>query len=133
MWYDGHNKKYTVRFADGEPIGLATDSGFDFFLERGFKGRVIDQQLSGSFERYRDSLPGAGGVVPVNPPEYAVGWATSNQCYFPSTNQLQIYGADSIWRSLVGSATTGVEFIIDGTTAKLNVIGVGSISLGTLS
>ena len=133
MWYDGANKRFTVRFEDGDPVGLATDPGFDFFMERGFKGRVIDQQISGSFEKYRDTLPGGGGVSPVNPPNFTTGWGTSNQCYFQQTNQLQIYGSDSIWRSLVGSATTGVEFIIDGTTAKLNVIGVGSISLGTLS
>ena len=133
MWYDGHNKVFRVRMEGPGAVGLATDPGFDFFQERGWKGALINQQISGSFERYRDTGPGGGGVSPTNPPQFPVGWGTANQCYYQPTNQLQIYGSDSIWRSLVGSATTGVEFIIDGTTAKLNVAGVGSISLGTLS
>ena len=133
MWYDGHNKRFTVRMEGPGAVGLKTELGYDLAEERGWSGQIINQQLTGSYEKYRDSGPGSNGVSPTNPPQFPVGWSTSNQCYFEPTNQLQIFGSDNIWRSLVGSATTGIEFIIDGTTAKLNVAGVGSISLGTLS
>ena len=63
----------------------------------------------------------------------AVGWGTANYGYNLTSEQFQYYGSDNIWRSIVGSAQTGVSLIIEGTTAKLMVAGIGSISLGTLS
>ena len=48
-------------------------------------------------------------------------------------HQLQVYCADDQWRSLVGSATTGYEIITVGNTAVLNLVGVGSIVLGSFS
>jgi hypothetical protein len=121
MWYDGANKKYRVRFADGEPIGLSTELGYDLLEERAWLGKIVTSNSNRLSE------------APTNPPERPPGWSTSNQVYYSPTEQLQIFGSDNIWRSLVGSATTGVSIIIDGTTAKLNVAGVGSVSLGTLS
>ena len=121
MWFDGHNKRFSVRFENGDPVGLTTDLGYSLAEERGIQGRLILNEA----QKVSDA--------PESPPERPPGWSTSNMIYYNPTNQIQVFGNDSLWRSLVGSATTGVEFIIDGTTAKLNVIGVGSISLGTLS
>ena len=121
MWFDGHNKQFSVRFEDGDPVGLTTELGYSLAEERGFQGRLILNEAQKVSE------------APESPPERPPGWSTSNMIYYNPSNQIQVFGSDSIWRSLVGSATTGIEFIIDGTTAKLNVIGVGSISLGTLS
>ena len=53
--------------------------------------------------------------------------------YFSPTHQIQVYCADDQWRSLVGSATTGYEIITVGNTAVLNLVGVGSIVLGTFT
>ena len=133
MWYDHHNHRIWARFSDSEPTGIATDLGYDFFQERGWKGRVIDQTIGGSFEAYREAAQSAGGERPENPPELPPGWGTSNQCYYQPTDQLQIKGSDTIWRSLVGSAYTGVSIDIDtlSTPKKVSFIvaGIGSTSL----
>ena len=81
-------------------------------------------------EALRDTDP---DIVPSQPAEEAVGWNTSNVVYNSSVNQFQYRTSDSKWKTQVSSAQTGTELIINGTTAILNVAGVGSISLGTLS
>ena len=72
-------------------------------------------------------------IVPSEPKEEAVGWGTANLVYYSPTNQFQHKATTGEWISHVGSATTGVEIIINGTTAILNVAGIGSVSLGTLT
>ena len=139
MWYDGVAKLVRYRTDNSDVIGLTSTLDYDFLEERGYKGRVMRTQVSGSYEKYRESDPSANGVAPVNPPEAPVGWSTSNQCFAHhsdnglNVNQLQIYGGDSIWRSLVGSAYTGVQIDIDtlSTPKKIsfNVAGIGSATL----
>ena len=93
MWYDHHNHKIWARYSDSEPTGIASDLGYDFFQERGWKGRVIDQTIGGSYEAYREADQSAGGEKPENPPELPPGWGTSNQCYYQPTDHLQIKGS----------------------------------------
>ncbi len=132
MWFDRVNMKVRVAMGqgDGNFIGLRTDtySREDYMYSyggvRGYGGPIVNN------ETHRDTSP---TIVPTVPVEEPVGWNTSNVVYYLPTDQFQHRTAAGKWISHVGSATTGVEFIINGTTAILNVVGVGSISLGTLS
>ena len=132
MWFDRQNMKVRVAMGqgDGNFIGLRTetysreDSMLSYGGVRGYDGPIVNN------DSHRDTSP---TVVPTVPVEEPVGWNTSNVVYYLPTDQFQHRTAAGTWISHVGSATTGVEFIINGTTAILNVAGIGSISLGTLS
>jgi len=130
MWFDRAEMKVRVAMGqgDGNFIGLRTETYGKFIDDyigvRGWKGPIVNDA------NHRDTSP---SIVPAKPVEEPVGWGTANVCYHLPTNQFQHKDSAGTWISHVGSATTGVEFIINGTTAILNVVGVGSISLGTLS
>ena len=127
LWFSKHDMKLKVAMGQGSGnfIGLLTETFGktlnDFVSIRGFKGPIFESELSKT-----QQTP----TVPVDEP---VGWSTSNMGYFSPTHQLQVYCADDQWRSLVGSATTGYEIITVGNTAVLNLVGVGSIVLGSFS
>ena len=86
-----------------------------------FLGRLVPS------ENYRNNT-----VAPTNPPEAPVGWSTSNLVYNTQYEQFQVFGGDNIWRSLVGSATSGISMSVSGSTLTITVDGVGSVNL-TLS
>ena len=117
--------KVALGQGSGNFIGLLTETFGktlnDFVSIRGFKGPIFESELNKTAQT---------PTVPVDEP---VGWSTSNMGYFSPTHQLQVYCADDQWRSLVGSATTGYEIITVGNTAVLNLVGVGSIVLGSFS
>ena len=127
LWFSKHDMSLKVGMGNGSGnyIGLKTDTFGkelnDYQAIRGWRGPIFTSNASKNAQ------------APQLPPEQPVGWATANIGYYLPTNQFQHFGNDGVWRSHVGSATTGVEFIINGTTAILNVVGVGSITLGTLS
>ena len=112
----------------GAYAGIKTDSYkkdvFSYAAKRGFTGPIV------TTENDRDNN---SAIVPDVPIEEPVGWNTSNVVYYTPTNQFQHRTSSGSWISHIGSATTGVEIIIEGTTAKLHVAGIGSESLGTLS
>ena len=128
MWYDVKTHTFRLAFSGiGDAIGIQTEGWFkegDWDSIRGWHGPIVNSAST------RDT---DADVVPDRPEEEPVGWGTANVVYYTPTEQFQHKATDGSWRSHVGSATTGVEFIINGTTAILNVVGVGSISLGTLS
>jgi len=128
MWYDVKTHTFRVAFSGiGDAIGIQTEGWFkegDWDSIRGWHGPIVNSAST------RDTDV---DVVPDKPEEEPVGWGTANVVYYTPTNQFQYKTTSGSWISQVGSATTGVEFIIDGTTAILNVVGVGSISLGTLT
>jgi len=117
--------KIAMGQGSGNFIGLLTETFGktlnDFVSIRGFKGPIFESEVNKTAQTPQ---------VPVDEP---VGWSTSNMGYFSPTHQLQVYCADDQWRSLVGSATTGYEIITVGNTAVLNLVGVGSIVLGTFT
>tara|TARA_B100000965_G_scaffold186621_2_gene155703 strand:- start:2661 stop:5477 length:2817 start_codon:yes stop_codon:yes gene_type:complete len=117
MWYDGHTKKFRVRFEDSQSVGLSTELDYNVLEERGFLGRLIENEN----QKVTDE--------PTAPPEQPPGWSTSNMIYYRPTDQVQVYGSDSVWRSLVGSATTGVSIIVNGSNLSIDVAGVGSATL----
>ena len=127
LWFSKHDMKLKVAMGQGSGnfIGLLTETFGktlnDFVSIRGFKGPIFESELNKTAQT---------PTVPVDEP---VGWSTSNMGYFSPTHQLQVYCADDQWRSLVGSATTGYEIITVGNTAVLNLVGVGSIVLGSFS
>ncbi len=139
LWYDGASKILRYRADGSDPIGITSDVGYDFMEQRGYKGRVMRTQVSGSYERYRENDSANNGVAPEYPPEAPVGWSTSNFCFAQhsdnglNVNQLQVHGGDGIWKSLVGSAYTGIQIDIDtlSTPKKIsfNVAGIGSATL----
>ena len=96
----------------------------DYRRIRGWYGPIIPN------ETVRDT---DSEIVPNEPPAEPVGWNTSNVVYNTTVNQFQYRTSDSKWKTQVSTAQTGTEIIINGTTAILNVAGIGSISLGTLS
>ena len=127
MWYDGATDKLRIAMSQGSAVGILTQTlgrPNDYRYIRGWYGPIINN------EALRDTDP---DIVPSQPAEEAVGWNTSNVVYNSSVNQFQYRTSDSKWKTQVSSAQTGTELIINGTTAILNVAGVGSISLGTLS
>jgi hypothetical protein len=127
LWYDGATDKLRIAMSQGSAIGIITESlgrPNDYRYIRGWYGPIIDSEAT----RDLDS-----DIVPSQPAEEAVGWNTSNVVYNMSVNQFQYRRSDSTWATQVSSAQTGTELIINGTTAILNVAGIGSISLGTLS
>jgi len=127
LWFSKYDMSVRIGMGNGSGnyIGLKTDTFGkelnDYQAIRGWRGPIFTSNASKNAQ------------APQLPPEQPVGWATANIGYYLPTNQFQHFGDDGVWRSHVGSATTGVEFIINGTTAILNVVGVGSITLGTLS
>ena len=132
LWLDKVNMKVTVALGDGNGsfVGLRSETYgkqevMDSFVGvRGYGGPIVNS------DAHRDTSP---TVVPSKPVEEPVGWNTSNVVYYLPTDQFQYRTSDYKWKTQVSSAQTGTEIIIDGTTAILNVVGVGSISLGTLS
>ena len=129
LWFSKFDMSLKVGMGNGSAnyIGLKTESPgrYDesYASRRGFTGVIVPSEV----------LRDTGNAVPVLPVEEPVGWNTSNVVYYLPTDQFQHRSSAGKWISQVGSATTGVEIIIDGTTAILNVAGIGSISLGTLS
>ena len=127
LWFSKHDMKLKIAMGQGSGnfIGLLTETFGktlnDFVSIRGFKGPIFESEVNKTAQT---------PTVPVDEP---VGWSTSNMGYFSPTHQLQVYCADDQWRSLVGSATTGYEIITVGNTAVLNLVGVGSIVLGSFS
>ena len=127
LWFSKFDMSLKVGMGNGSAnyIGLKTESPgrYDetYSSRRGFAGPIVPS------EALRDT------EVPLLPVEEPVGWNTSNVVYYLPTDQFQHRSSAGNWISHVGSATTGVEIIIDGTTAILNVAGIGSVSLGTLS
>ena len=127
LWFSKHDMKLKIAMGQGSGnfIGLLTETFGktlnDFVSIRGFKGPIFESEVNKTAQT---------PTVPVDEP---VGWSTSNMGYFSPTHQLQVYCADDQWRSLVGSATTGYEIITVGNTAVLNLVGVGSIVLGTFT
>ena len=127
IWFSKHDMKLRVAMGQGSAnfIGMVSETYGktlnDWMAIRGFKGPIFESEQSKT-----NQTP----TVPVDEP---VGWTTSNMGYFSPTHQIQVYCADDQWRSLVGSATTGYEIITVGNTAVLNLVGVGSIVLGSFS
>ena len=130
LWFSKEDMQLKIGLGNGSAAyaGIKTDSYrkdvFSYAAKRGFTGPIITSQAD------RDTNV---NIIPDVPIEEPVGWNTSNVIYYTPTNQFQHRTAEGSWISQVGSATTGVEIIIDGTTAILNVAGIGSVSLGTLS
>jgi len=130
LWFSKEDMQLKIALGNGSGAyaGIKTDSyakdTYSYAAKRGFTGPVV------STANDRDNNP---SIVPDVPIEEPVGWNTSNVVYYQPTNQFQHRTTDGKWISHVGSATTGVEIIIDGTTAILNVAGIGSVSLGTLT
>ena len=118
IYYNSLDHEFTVYFDDDQAVGLTTDLGFDIMEERGFQGRIVDS------ENYRDNTE-----APINPPEFPPGWSTSNLVYNIQHEQFQVFGGDNIWRSLVGSATSGISMSVNGSTLTITVTGVGSVDL----
>ena len=130
LWYDNIDDKIRTKGSDGVNVAIATELGYAATpAERGFTGNAwqTEAQRNNDSDFVPELSPPSEGQLP------AVGWGTANYGYNLTSEQFQYYGSDNIWRSIVGSAQTGVSLIIEGTTAKLMVAGIGSISLGTLS
>ncbi len=127
LWFSRHDMTLRLGMGqgDGNFIGILTETFGktlnDFVSVRGFKGPIFESEANKTAQ------------TPFEPSDEPVGWSTSNMGYFSPTHQLQVYCADDQWRSLVGSATTGYEIITVGNTAVLNLVGVGSIVLGSFS
>tara|TARA_A100000164_G_scaffold381005_1_gene430743 strand:+ start:5284 stop:7998 length:2715 start_codon:yes stop_codon:yes gene_type:complete len=127
LWFDKYDMKLRVGMGQGSGnyIGLRTETYGkelnDWHGIRGWKGPIFTSVASRNTQ------------TPFLPVEQAVGWSTANLGYYLPTNQFQHFASDGTWRTQVSSATTGVELIVNGTTAILNVAGIGSITLGTLS
>tara|TARA_B100000287_G_scaffold432368_1_gene491579 strand:- start:14989 stop:17550 length:2562 start_codon:yes stop_codon:yes gene_type:complete len=127
IWFSKHDMKLRVAMGQGSAnfIGMVSETYGktlnDWMAIRGFKGPIFESEQSKTNQ------------TPTFPVDEPVGWTTSNMGYFSPTHQIQVYCADDQWRSLVGSATTGYEIITVGNTAVLNLVGVGSIVLGTFS
>ena len=130
LWFSKFDMSLKVGMGNGSGnyVGLRTESPgkqtVNYATIRGFTGPIV------STENDRDT---SNSIVPSLPIEEPVGWNTSNVVYYTPTNQFQHRTSSGSWISHIGSATTGVEIIIEGTTAKLHVAGIGSVSLGTLS
>ena len=132
LWYDTLRKKVRIAHSNGDASGIATYSygrpgaalPLDYDAVRGWHGPAVTSA------NMRDNDV---DIVPDEPKEEPVGWGTANLVYYSPTNQFQHKATTGEWISHVGSATTGVEIIINGTTAILNVAGIGSVSLGTLT
>ncbi len=135
LWYDALRK--TLRIAigtGGDTTGILTESygkpGVDggqppdYDAIRGWHGPIVNNAT----DRDTDT-----DIVPDKPTQEPVGWGTANVVYYTPTNQFQHRTTNGTWVSQVGSATTGVEIIVNGTTAILNVAGIGSVTLGTLT
>ena len=127
IWFSKHDMKLRVAMGQGSGnfIGMVSETYGktlnDWMAIRGFKGPIFESEQSKTNQ------------TPTFPVDEPVVWTTSNMGYFSPTPQIQVYGADDQWRSLVGSATTGYEIITVGNTAVLNLVGVGSIVLGSFS
>ena len=127
IWFSKHDMKLRVAMGQGSAnfIGMVSETYGktlnDWMAIRGFKGPIFESEQSKTNQ------------TPTFPVDEPVGWKTSNMGYFSPTHQIQVYCADDQWRSLVGSATTGYEIITVGNTAVLNLVGVGSIVLGSFS
>ena len=127
IWFSKHDMKLRVAMGQGSGnfIGMVSETYGktlnDWMAIRGFKGPIFESEQSKTNQ------------TPTFPVDEPVGWTTSNMGYFSPTHQIQVYCADDQWRSLVGSATTGYEIITVGNTAVLNLVGVGSIVLGSFS
>ena len=127
IWFSKHDMKLRVAMWQGSAnfIGMVSETYGktlnDWMAIRGFKGPIFESEQSKTNQ------------TPTFPVDEPVGWTTSNMGYFSPTHQIQVYCADDQWRSLVGSATTGYEIITVGNTAVLNLVGVGSIVLGSFS
>ena len=127
IWFSKHDMKLRVAMGQGSAnfIGMVSETYGktlnDWMAIRGFKGPIFESEQSKTNQ------------TPTFPVDEPVGWTTSNMGYFSPTHQIQVYCADDQWRSLVGSATTGYEIITVGNTAVLNLVGVGSIVLGSFS
>ena len=127
IWISKHDMKLRVAMGQGSAnfIGMVSETYGktlnDWMAIRGFKGPIFESEQSKTNQ------------TPTFPVDQPVGWTTSNMGYFSPTHQIQVYCADDQWRSLVGSATTGYEIITVGNTAVLNLVGVGSIVLGSFS
>ena len=127
IWFSKHDMKLRVALGQGSAnfIGMVSETYGktlnDWMAIRGFKGPIFESEQSKTNQ------------TPTFPVDEPVGWTTSNMGYFSPTHQIQVYCADDQWRSLVGSATTGYEIITVGNTAVLNLVGVGSIVLGSFS
>ena len=127
LWFDGVTNVLRIALAQGGGTGIMTEGKYrpdDYRRIRGWYGPIIPN------ETIRDT---DAEIVPAEPPSEPVGWNTSNVVYNNSVNQFQYRTSDGKWKTKVSTAQTGTEIIIDGTTAILNVAGIGSISLGTLS
>ena len=130
LWFSKEDMQLKIGLGNGSAAyaGIKTDSYkkdvFSYAAKRGFTGPIV------TTENDRDNNV---NIVPDVPIEEPVGWNTSNVVYYTPTNQFQHRTSTGSWISHIGSATTGVEIIIEGTTAKLHVAGIGSVSLGTLS
>ena len=118
LYYNAVEKRIETRGEDGSPVGIATEPKYSLEEERGYLGRLVFT------ENERNNT-----YSPLNPPERPPGWTTSNLVYNIPNNQFQVFGSDNIWRSLVGSATTGISLIVSGSNVIINVAGVGSVSL----
>ena len=127
IWFSKHDMKLRGAMGQGSAnfIGMVSETYGktlnDWMAIRGFKGPIFESEQSKTNQ------------TPTFPVDEPVGWTTSNMGYFSPTHQIQVYCADDQWRSLVGSATTGYEIITVGNTAVLNLVGVGSIVLGSFS
>ena len=127
LWFDGVNDVLRIALNQGGSTGIMTEGKYqpdDYRRIRGWYGPIIPN------ETVRDT---DSEIVPNEPPAEPVGWNTSNVVYNTTVNQFQYRTSDSKWKTQVSTAQTGTEIIINGTTAILNVAGIGSISLGTLS
>ena len=127
MWIDKPNMKLVVALNNGDITNISTESykqpqDYDFI--RGWHGPLIPN------ETIRDT---DADIIPDKPVEEPVGWNTSNVVYNTGVDQFQYRTTLGKWKTQVSTAQTGTEIIINGTTAILNVAGIGSISLGTLS
>ena len=121
LYYDTFANRVVVIAENDAKVGIKTELEYDINEERGFLGRLVPN------ENYRNNT-----VAPTNPPEAPVGWSTSNLVYNTQYEQFQVFGGDNLWRSLVGSATSGISMSVSGSTLTITVDGVGSVNL-TLS
>lgn len=121
LYYDTFSHRVVFIAANDAKVGIKTELEYDVNEERGFLGRLVPN------ENYRNNT-----VAPTNPPNAPVGWSTSNLVYNTQYEQYQVFGGDNIWRSLVGSATSGISMSVSGSTLTITVDGVGSVNL-TLS
>lgn len=118
VYYDTLSNRIVFIAPDDARVGIATELNYSAVEERGFLGRLV------STENERNNT-----LSPTNPPNAPVGWSTSNLVYNTQYEQFQVYGDDDIWRSLVGSATSGISMSVSGSTLTITVDGVGSVNL----